>query len=364
MSLTKGLTLPHAIVPNGVPLKQAPQKPTMKTMKEPIIIRKNPIVIIKDLILLQIVATIAYFLAAVMANYGQWYQTLTFSQITSYEVAKFLFIALSEFLLIAFIFLRWLYTIYIIRPTSVTKERGLFLKKREVIPLKHPISVSYEYAPLSQVFSYGTLIIRSPAREKPIALTHVSNPHLYPRILMELENDEKNEHVGQSPGPIEDLGELLKKREQENLEFKSTFRWDLRENKVNRALEKSAMKTAVAFLNSEGGHMVIGVSDTGTIQGLEHDYITLRKPGADGFENHFTNIFKEMIGPEFRRFLKLSFHKLENKDVCRVRILPATTPAYLRFNEEETFYIRTGNSTTALQISEAATYIRSRWKKY
>lgn len=334
-------------------------------MIEPILIRRSPIVIIKNLILLEFVMTGIYFLAALMANYGELYQSLSLSQIVSYEIAKFFFIGFVQFLLIAFIFLHWLYTVYTFRPASLKRESGIFLKKRELIALEHPVSLSYEYAPLSQIFAYGTLVIRTFGREKPIRLAHIANPDLYSRVLSEMIRDSVDELPESSAerSPVS-LDALLKTPERENLEFKSTLRWDLHANKVNRELEHAAMKTAAAFLNSNGGHLVIGVDDAGAIRGLGADFSTLKKPNPDGFENHFTNIFKEMIGAEFHRFVKLSFQTMDDKHVCIVQILPSTKPAYMRFNHGEVFYIRTGNSTTALQISEASSYIRSRWKKY
>ncbi len=74
-------------------------------------------------------------------------------------------------------------------------------------------------------------------------------------------------------------------------------------------------------------------------------------------------MFNDIIGPEFRRFVQLSFHDVEGKDVCMVRVMPSAKPAYMKFENEENFYIRTGNSTTALAVSEVAPYIRSRWRE-
>ena len=122
------------------------------------------------------------------------------------------------------------------------------------------------------------------------------------------------------------------------------------------------MKTVAAFLNSEGGHLVLGVGNTGDILGLECDYGTLPKKDSDGFENHFTNVFNEIIGPEFRRFVKLSFHRVGGKEVCVMRVQPSGKPAYMKSENGEHFFIRTGNSTTALQVRDIAPYIQSRWQ--
>ena len=332
-------------------------------MTEPVLIRKSPVVIIKNLLLLEFFSIGAYFVAGLLANYGALYQELTFSRVISYEIAKFLSLASAELLLIAFIFLRWYYAVYAVRPESITEERGIFIKRRKITPLERPWALSLQYGPLSQLFFYGAIIIRDKAQKNRMVLRHIPNPELYLGLIADMENEAALETSRNTALHPKKLDELLASRERENLEFKSSLRWDLQENKINKDLEKSAMKTAVAFLNSNGGHLVIGVDDSGIIRGLSADYATLRKPSSDGFENHFTNVFKEDIGAEFHRFVRVSFHALDQKEVCVMQILPASMPAYLRSENNEAFYIRTGNSTTALPISKAADYIRARWKK-
>jgi predicted HTH transcriptional regulator len=57
------------------------------------------------------------------------------------------------------------------------------------------------------------------------------------------------------------------------LEFKSSLRWGVPEGGVNKTLEKVIVKTIAGFLNSkDGGTLLIGVADNGTILGLEGDY--------------------------------------------------------------------------------------------
>ena len=67
-----------------------------------------------------------------------------------------------------------------------------------------------------------------------------------------------------------DLHTLIAQGESADLEFKSSFRWDLRENKVNRALEGVILKTLAGYMNGQGGTLLIGVADDGNVVGLEH----------------------------------------------------------------------------------------------
>lgn len=165
-----------------------------------------------------------------------------------------------------------------------------------------------------------------------------------------------------SLGPKNDINELINSGEHEKLEFKTSLRWDSKRNQVNKELEKTIMKTVAAFLNSEGGCLLIGVDDSGEPVGLDNDLATLAKPSIDGFENHFNNLFNNMIGAEFRRFVKLKFDNISSKTVCLVDIEPGRKPVYLKTENGENFYIRTGNVTTPLKMSEVAAYISSWWQ--
>lgn len=158
------------------------------------------------------------------------------------------------------------------------------------------------------------------------------------------------------------INEIIRSGEHEKLEFKTSLRWDVNRNQVNRELEKSVMKTVAAFLNSDGGRLLLGVDDGGNLVGLDSDFNSLPKPNTDGFENHFNNLFNTMVGPEFRRFVKLVFSDIDGKTVCLTDVEPSHKPVYLKTGEDEDFYIRTGNATTPLKMSEAATYISS-WRQ-
>mgnify|MGYP001596981197 FL=1 len=158
------------------------------------------------------------------------------------------------------------------------------------------------------------------------------------------------------------IEDIIRSGEHEKLEFKTTFRWDVNRGQINRELEKAVMKTIAAFLNSDGGQLLMGVDDSGNATGLDNDFTSLPKQNADGFENHFNNLFNTMVGPEFRRFVKLVFSDIDGKTVCLANVESSHKPVYLKTGDSENFYIRTGNVTTPLKMSETATYISSWWR--
>ena len=118
------------------------------------------------------------------------------------------------------------------------------------------------------------------------------------------------------------------------------------------------MKNVAAFMNSTGGYVLIGVNDDGEVLGLDPDYQAIKKPDNDGFENVFNMAFNTMIGVEHRRFVNVSFPEISGKQSCVVSLQPSSRPAYLVYRGKETFYVRAGNASQPLSVSQVARYIQ------
>jgi len=157
-------------------------------------------------------------------------------------------------------------------------------------------------------------------------------------------------------------GGLLARPEGQRLELKSTLRWDLNRRCVNPDLEQVVLKTVCAFLNTDGGDLVIGVGDDRHVVGLERDYETLKIKSRDGFENRVTTLVAAGVGDGFLKRVFVGFSRLEGLDVCRVRIDAATEPAFVRDGDRESFYVRAGNSSRPFGLRDATRYIRERWR--
>lgn len=321
---------------------------------EPIILKQSPIVIIKNFVFFELAAIAAFFIAGALANYVAIYRTLFFSRSVPFHIAELLFIIAGQTALIFYIFLRWYKNYYDIRRDKIIHGHGILFKHQEIIPLKSFDRVSYHSGPLAKILKYGSVDLIG---KRNIHITNIPEPQKYTELIMRLHGSAMTE--SRVTDQINEIQEIIIMPEGENLEFKSSFRWDLNQNKINKGLERSVMKTIAAFLNSNGGQLVIGIDDRKNIIGMHHDYKTLPRSDADNFENHFSQVFHSMIGPEFRQFVKLSSHKLGDHEVCLVNVLPSKTPVYLKSDGNEEFYIRTGNKTTSLVFSEVAKYVNS-----
>lgn len=157
--------------------------------------------------------------------------------------------------------------------------------------------------------------------------------------------------------------ELIAEGESATLEFKSSFRWDLRTQKPSKELEKATIKTIAAFMNSDSkSDLLLGVADNGKIVGLHRDFeIVGNKKDRDSFENFLMSRVLQTFGKDCAPLIQISFHRVEDDDICQVKVSPSPKPMFLKDERGEHFFVRAGNSTRSLTTREAIEYCRIRW---
>ncbi len=156
------------------------------------------------------------------------------------------------------------------------------------------------------------------------------------------------------------IGELLgpPPKEGAHLEYKSTFRTRADTGELFKPLQMASLKTVAAFLNSrEGGTLLIGVADDGSVFGLESDYATLRKPGKDDrdlFGLHLNQAVINAVGMAAAANVGQEILEVGGRDLCRVHVKPSSFPVEATVVEvdkngqhikKKTFYGRFGNGT-------------------
>ena len=152
--------------------------------------------------------------------------------------------------------------------------------------------------------------------------------------------------------------EIIEKGENEFIEFKSTLRWNLKTNKKDSRISHAILKTIAAFLNSDGGILLIGVSDNGSVLGLD----------SDQFENQdkillfLTNIIKSQLGALHMEKLHFHIEQINERNILRVDVQAGNEPCYLTAEKTDHFYIRTGPATTDLRLSKVHEYIKNRYE--
>jgi len=158
--------------------------------------------------------------------------------------------------------------------------------------------------------------------------------------------------------PAKALISEITKGESLHLEFKSSFRWHIQKQQNDDVITHACLKTVAAFLNGEGGVLLIGVEDHGGICGIEHDNLQ----NNDKFSTHFFNCFDSSLGKQHITRIKTKFITVAGKSVFRVECQRfAGDYTYLRLKNEEQIFVRVGPSSKALTASEIVARMEN-WK--
>ena len=151
--------------------------------------------------------------------------------------------------------------------------------------------------------------------------------------------------------------DLIAQGEGEFIEFKSTLRWNLKAEKKDKNITYAVTKTIAAFLNSDGGILLVGVADNGEVLGLD----------ADRFENEdkmllfLTNSIQSQLGTLHLDHINFHTETIVDKEVLRIDVQAGSAPCYLSKEKLDHFYIRTGPSTTDLRLSQLFDYLNKRF---
>jgi hypothetical protein len=141
--------------------------------------------------------------------------------------------------------------------------------------------------------------------------------------------------------------------ENKTLEFKETLSWDVRKGEKAKYIEISSLKTIAAFLNTDGGRLLVGVRDDGTIPGLKFEIEKLHQANSDKFLLHFKNLVHEKIGAKYYPKLDWELQDIDETLVLVVAVQPASEPCFL----DDDFYVRTNPSTDKLTGEKQFKYV-------
>ena len=125
------------------------------------------------------------------------------------------------------------------------------------------------------------------------------------RRNQELEEKVANDFSNFTP---DTLIALIPRGESETFEFKSTLRHNLHSGKNDKAMENAVLKSIAGFLNSQGGHLMVGV---------------------------------------------------DGKEVLSVQCISAPMPIFMNRAGTETFYVRMGPSSRQLSPSELLAHVHN-----
>lgn len=190
---------------------------------------------------------------------------------------------------------------------------------------------------------------------------------------------------------IKEIKESIRSEESEKVEFKSSLikpilnDFDIkRYNKLKKVSGKeleienmignkakcriihSAMKTLVAFANSKGGLLLIGVDDDGNILGLGNDYEEIGSNSRDEFRKKFDEFIDNYIGNYFFSLISTEIERIDKVEVLIVNVQPSEEEVFLLKDDKKQkctdFYIRRQSSSVKLVGKELINYYKTRFR--
>ena len=239
----------------------------------------------------------------------------------------------------------------LIRAIAISAEGGL----NALLDEQKVYSIAEEYATggisllKAKVFSgeYGSYVKKL---ESELLRTHE-------KIM---ENSPKTAHTGEEVENIS-ISDLIKNGESNTVEFKSSLVWDYKRQQASKELKVVMARTVSSFMNSNGGILLIGVGDDGTVLGLKNDLAILHN-SRDEFERTFKNAINTHLNKMCGAYVSVQFEKTEDKEIAVIYVKKSPRPVYFKpEGKKEEFCIRSGNSCEPLDISEANFYVKDHW---
>ena len=322
-----------------------------------VIIKEGPLVFFRNVIFMELVAAVAMYAISLLENYGAIYQHFGLSKYIRFDILEIIAFSGFQVVYISLLFFDWYFTQFDITEKEIVKRSGLLFRHHKAVSLNAVTSVEIYRSPLNRLMPHHASLIFEHANGRVTKIRNVPgyDEHIY--LIKSMVQEASGRVLTKDPAELIEQGEGM------YIEFKETLRYDARKGETSRELERMVLKTIVAFLNSDGGTLLIGVDDGGKVSGLNDDYKTLTKKNRDGFENHLTALVKTAIGLPFAKYVRAAFEPIDGKDICVISVKGAHKPAYLRNGDRsEEFFVRVGNSTQPFSMSEAEEYIKTRWK--
>ena len=138
---------------------------------------------------------------------------------------------------------------------------------------------------------------------------------------------------------------------------------------IDKIIIHSALKTICAFANTNGGILLLGVSDDKKIFGLEQDYESFKKDkDRDGFGKFFDSMIKDYFGDSFSStLLEKEFLKFQKGDILIVKVKKSAEEVFILKNEkgitEESIYVRNLSSSDKLKGVELSKFIKNKYRQ-
>lgn len=163
-----------------------------------------------------------------------------------------------------------------------------------------------------------------------------------------------------------DIERLLVSDESARLEFKASLRVPVDPPKpgdkrttgeLERALQREVLETLAAFLNTDGGTLIIGVKNDRTICGIEVDYPRVKPRSSDGWRLTFDHLVTHKLGAEVMKCTDLQLEPWQDHTIAVISCQQREEPTWVG----DELYVRCTASTERLSTRHAVAWWHQRW---
>jgi hypothetical protein len=181
----------------------------------------------------------------------------------------------------------------------------------------------------------------------------------FPLVVEEVKSAAMEEFRKLAPNP--ELMMLINAGETDKVEFKVGAFRNPKTGAKDDGMMLNVLQEIAAFMNTNGGTLLIGVKDNGTIQGIEPEYAIAnpKKQNWDGYLLNLVDRFRRLGIPNAAQYCIVDKHNLGGRDICQITVQPASEPVHI----EDKFFVREGNRKRELSVKEGVDYINKHWKK-
>ncbi|MDP2926192.1 MAG: putative DNA binding domain-containing protein [Nanoarchaeota archaeon] len=184
-----------------------------------------------------------------------------------------------------------------------------------------------------------------------------------------------------------EIEKLVKSGESLHTEFKLNVLWsinygkdEIRGSKSNevhefgvKASKVIVAKSIAAFLNSEGGSLIIGIKEKKEgnvryeLRGLSEDYEKMKDPSADAYRRMLIDevvrqYFPSKIYNHLNDYIRIEFVEIEGKILCWIKIKKSDTRVFLKLNDKDVFMIRIDSENRNLEGEKLVDYCVKHFK--
>ena len=110
-------------------------------------------------------------------------------------------------------------------------------------------------------------------------------------------------------------------------------------------------------MNTNGGILLVGISDKGEILGLVNDGFK----SNDDILKYVKNLIKRDLGPEYYDLIDYRIIEIQNTNILQFKCKKSQKPVFL--GKEEEFYIRINPATDKLSGKKQYEYIQNHFER-